>query len=191
MSASSSIRRATGGVLALLLAACQGDPAAPAVSASPSTAPARIAAPSAGPPAPGGPRLCTVLARVLDSEPQGFARLRGRPLGAGQWRGRAPLPGTQRCTIEGAAWPTARYSCAGAPLGAAGRNGARGAFEALAHELDRCLHSPIWFPRSWQRGSAFEFAMDERLQAWTDYSTSPPSQVVLKVQQDDSGTPTG
>jgi hypothetical protein len=29
--------------------------------------------------------------------------------------------------------------------------------------------------------------MGERLQAWTDYSTAPPSQVVLKVQQDASG----
>ena len=26
--------------------------------------------------------------------------------------------------------------------------------------------------------------MGERLQAWTDQSTAPPSQVVLKVQQD-------
>jgi hypothetical protein len=30
--------------------------------------------------------------------------------------------------------------------------------------------------------------MGERLQAWTDHSTSPPSQVVLKVQQDADGS---
>jgi hypothetical protein len=29
--------------------------------------------------------------------------------------------------------------------------------------------------------------MGERLQAWTDYSTQPPSQVVLRVQRDPSG----
>ena len=29
--------------------------------------------------------------------------------------------------------------------------------------------------------------MGERLQAWTDRSTAPPSQVVLKVQQDAAG----
>ena len=29
--------------------------------------------------------------------------------------------------------------------------------------------------------------MGERLQTWTDHSTSPPSQVVLKVQQDATG----
>jgi hypothetical protein len=30
--------------------------------------------------------------------------------------------------------------------------------------------------------------MGERLQAWTDYSTAPPSQVVLKMQQDAVGS---
>ena len=173
-------------VLVVLLTACQGEPPA-AVDAPPAVAHAPSAAPAAGPRARPEPRLCTVLASVVASEPEGFARLRGRPLGAGQWLGRATLPGTERCTIEGEAWPGARYSCAGAPFAATRQDGARGAFEALADELDQCLDSPIWFPRSWQRGSAFEFAMGERLQAWTDYSTAPPSQVVLKVQQDTTG----
>jgi hypothetical protein len=188
VSGGAAIWRAPGGALALLLAACQGDAAAPALEASPlvlSHPP--IAAPTAGPPAADERRLCTVLTSVMASEPQGFARLRGRPLGAGQWLGRATLPGTERCTIEGEAWPGARYSCAGTAFAGARQDGARGAFEALADELDQCLQSPIWFPRSWHRGSAFEFAMDERLQAWTDYSTSPPSQIVLKVQQDGLG----
>jgi hypothetical protein len=173
-------------VLVVLLTACQGEPPA-AVDAPPAVAHAPSAAPAAGPRARPEPRLCTVLASVVASEPEGFARLRGRPLGAGQWLGRATLPGTERCTIEGEAWPGARYSCAGAPFAAAREDGAADAFEALADELDQCLDSPIWFPRSWQRGSAFEFAMGERLQAWTDYSTWPPSQVVLKVQQDTAG----
>jgi hypothetical protein len=182
-----SSRRARSAVLVVLLTACQGEPAAPAPDGSQAVAPAPSAAPAAGPRTGHERRLCTVLASVVASEPEGFARLRGRPLGAGQWLGRATLPGTERCTIEGEAWPGARYSCAGAPFAAARQDGARGAFEALADELDQCLDSPIWFPRTWQRGSAFEFAMGERLQAWTDYSTAPPSQVVLKVQQDTTG----
>jgi hypothetical protein len=185
--AAASSRRATSAVLVVLLTACQGEPAAPAADGSQAVAHAPSAAPAAGPRARHEPRLCAVLASVVASEPEGFARLRGRPLGAGQWLGRATLPGTERCTIEGEAWPGARYSCAGAPFAATRQDGARGAFEALADELDQCLDSPIWFPRSWQRGSAFEFAMGERLQAWTDYSTAPPSQVVLKVQQDATG----
>jgi hypothetical protein len=122
------------------------------------------------------------------SEPAGFAPLRGRPLAAGQWLGRTTVPGTEHCTIEGEAWPMARYSCDGALLAVDERDGAQGTFEALAADLDRCLDSPIWYPRTWERGSAFEFAMGERLQAWTDHSTSPPSQVVLKVQQDADGS---
>jgi hypothetical protein len=182
-----SLWRGTGAALAFVLTGCQGEPAAPAVDPSGAVAHAPTAGPAARAPAHHEPRLCTVLASVVASEPEGFARLRGRPLGAGQWLGRTTLPGTERCTIEGEAWPGARYSCAGARFAAAWRDGARGAFEALADELGQCLGSPIWFPRTWQRGSAFEFAMGERLQAWTDYSTSPPSQVVLKVQQDPLG----
>jgi hypothetical protein len=179
--------RGTCAALVLVLTACQGEPALPAVDASRAVAGAPSAAPAVGPTARHDPRLCTVLANVVASEPEGFARLRGRPLGAGQWLGRATLPGTERCTIEGEAWPGVGYSCAGAPFAAAWQDGAERAFEALADELDQCLDSPIWFPRSWQRGSVFEFAMGERLQAWTDYSTVPPSQVVLKVQQDATG----
>jgi hypothetical protein len=172
----------------IVLTACRGAPAPPVADASPAVTRAPTAVPGAGPPAREEPRLCTVLASVIASEPQGFVRLRGRPLAKGQWLGRATLPGTERCTIEGEAWPGARYSCAGAPFAATRQNGAEGAFETLAAELDQCLDSPIWFPRTWRRGSAFEFAMGERLQAWTDYSTAPPSQVVLKMQQDASGS---
>lgn len=188
MRAAWSSWRAAGAVLVLVLTACQREPAAPAAATSPAVRQAPTAAPAAGPRVRQEPELCTVLANVLTSEPEGFARLRGRPLGAGQWLGRATLPGTERCTIEGEAWPGARYSCHGAPFVAAGQDGAHGAFEAFADELDRCLDRPIWFPRSWERGSAFEFALGERLQAWTDHSTSPPSQVVLKVQQDTTGS---
>jgi hypothetical protein len=188
VSARSSAWRATCGALVALLSACQGEPAAPGADAALQMA---VPVPSAPPAAVAQvreePELCTVLAHVVASEPEGFSRLRGRSLAAGQWLGRATLPGTERCTVEGEAWPAVRYACAGAPLAADGRDGARGAFEVLADELDQCLGSPIWYPRDWQRGSAFEFAMGERLQAWTDHSTSPPSQVVLKVQQDATG----
>jgi hypothetical protein len=173
--------------LLLVLAACQREPAAPMADGSRAIAHAPSAAPAAGPPARDEPPLCTVLASVVASGPQGFAQLRGRALAAGQWLGRATLPGTERCTIEGEAWPRVRYACAGAPFAADREDGAQVAFEALATELEQCLESPIWFPRTWQRGKAFEFAMGERLQAWTDRSTSPPSQVVLKVQQDAGG----
>jgi hypothetical protein len=155
----------------------------------PEIAPAITSAPpAAGPSAAHEPQLCTVLANVVASEPAGFAPLRGRPLATGQWLGRTILPGTERCLIEGEAWPMARYSCDGAPLVVGEQDGAKGTFEAFAADLDHCLDSPIWFPRTWRRGSAFEFAMGERLQAWTDHSTSPPSQVVLKVQQDADGS---
>jgi hypothetical protein len=184
----SSSWRATGSALAIVLTACQGAPASPVADASPAVARAPTAVPDAGPPAREEPRLCTVLARVMASELDAFARLRGRPLAAGRWLGRATLPGTERCTIEGEAWPGARYSCAGAPFATTPQDGAEGAFETLAEELDQCLDSPIWFPRTWRRGNAFEFAMGERLQAWTDYSTAPPSQVVLKMQQDATGS---
>lgn len=172
-------------MLAVVLTACQGDPAA--VPAAVVTA----APPSAAPPAadvpPAQPGLCTVLAAVVATEAEGFVPLRGRALAAGRWLGRETLPGTERCTIEGEAWPRARYSCAGASFAAACRDDAGAAFEVLANQLDECLESPIWFPRAWLRGTAFDFAMGERLQAWTDHSTAPPSQVVLKVQQDATG----
>jgi hypothetical protein len=178
---------ATGTALVIVLMACRGPAAPPVADAPPAVGGAPTTAPGAGPHAREEPQLCTVLTSVMASEPEGFARLRGRLLAAGQWLGRATLPGTERCTIEGEAWPVARYSCAGAPFAATRQNGAEGTFEMLADELDQCLDSPIWFPRTWRRGSAFEFAMGERLQAWTDYSTVPPSQVVLKMQQDATG----
>ena len=189
MSARSARWRAPCAALAVVLTACQGEPVAPGPGREPpAIAPAAPStAPAAGPSTAHEPRLCTVLTNVVASEPAGFAPLRGRPLAAGQWLGRTILPGTERCMIEGEAWPMARYSCDGAPLALGEGDGARGTFEAFVADLDQCLGSPIWFPRTWRRGSAFEFAMGERLQAWTDHSTSPPSQVVLKVQQDAEG----
>jgi hypothetical protein len=94
------------------------------------------------------------------------------------------VPGTERCTIEGEAWPRARYACVSGPFASDNRDGAEASFAALAGEIDQCLSKPIWFPRRWERGEPFEFALGERLQTWTDQSTGPPSQVVLKLQQD-------
>jgi hypothetical protein len=169
----------------LALSACQGEPSPPAAAAlSPLAEPAPQ--PAAGPPEHLEP-LCAVLAGVVAAESEGFARLRSRPLAADSWLGRVTLPGSERCTIEGEAWPRARYLCVGPPIRADGRDGAALAFEALARELEQCLERPSWFPRAWQAGERFEFAMGERLQAWTDRTTWPPSQVVLKVQQDAAG----
>jgi hypothetical protein len=178
--------RAAATAFAVVLAACQGEPAT-APAATTLAAPPPAAPPPEGLAPPPEPALCTVLAAVVATESEGFARMRGRALAAERWLARETLPGTERCTIEGETWPRTRYSCAGASFAASGRDDAGAAFEALAAQLGECLDSPIWFPRAWQRGTAFDFAMGERLQAWTDHSTSPPSQVVLKVQQDAGG----
>jgi hypothetical protein len=174
------------GALLLVLCACQDVPSPPGAAAPPppTTPPPR---PAAGPGLRPEPQLCLVLAGVVATEAEGFARLRSRRLADDSWLGRTTLPGTERCTIEGEAWPRARYQCVGPPIGGDGRAGARLAFDALARELEQCLEKPIWFPRDWRPGERFEFAMGERLQAWTDRTTFPPSQVVLKVQQDAAG----
>jgi hypothetical protein len=177
--------RAISGALLVLLGACRD---APPPAADPAPPPAVFApAPATWPAERARPQLCTVLASVVAMEPDGFARLRGRRLDAESWLGAATLPGTERCTIEGAAWPRARYLCVGPPIGAEPRERAGRAFEALAREVAQCLDKPIWFPRAWQQGERFEFAMGEQLQAWTDRTSQPPSQVVLKVQQDAGG----
>jgi hypothetical protein len=172
-----------GRALLLALCACQGAPPAPRDEPPPALARA-APRPEAAPSLPREPELCAILAGVVAAEMDGFARLRSRQLSAESWLGRATLPGTERCTIEGAAWPRARYLCVGPRIGAAERDGAARMFDSLARELDQCLEQPIWFPRSWHRGEAFAFAMGERLQTWTDRTTRPATQVVLKVQQD-------
>jgi hypothetical protein len=169
--------------LLVALCGCQGEPAAPEAARAPTLTRA-LSQPEAGAPARREPELCATLAGVVSAELDGFARLRSRQLAAESWLGGTTLPGTERCTIEGEAWPRARYLCVGPRIGAGHREGAARAFDALAREVDQCLEKPIWFPRSWQRGETFEFALGERLQAWTDRTTTPPNQVVLKVQQD-------
>ena len=174
------------GALLLVLGACQEAESPPGAVALP-TATTPPTQPAERPSVRLEPQLCTVLAGVVATEAEGFARLRSRRLAADSWLGRTTLPGTERCTIEGDVWPRARYQCVGAPIERDGRAGARLAFDALARELARCLGKPIWFPRDWRPGEPFEFAMGERLQAWTDRTTFPPSQVVLKLQQDAAG----
>jgi hypothetical protein len=175
------------GLAVLALAGCQWAPEAPAPAALQAARPAVV---SLGPPAAAPARLpperelCPVLASVLAAEPAGFARLRATRVAGDRWLGRESLPGIGRCTIEGEAWPRARYACASEPFRSDNRDGAHARFTALAEDIDRCLSKPIWFPRAWRKGEPFEFAMGERLQTWTDQSSAPPSQVVLKVQQD-------
>jgi hypothetical protein len=170
------------------LAACQAAPE----SSPPVPLEAARPTPDRAPPAatarlPAERELCPVLAGVLAAEPDGFARLREARVARDRWRGREALPGIGRCTIEGAAWPRARYACASEPFQADNREGAHAKFTALTTDIDQCLSKPIWFPRAWQKGAPFEFAMGERLQTWTDQSAAPPFQVVLKVQQDMDG----
>jgi hypothetical protein len=169
-----------------LLALAAGGCAAPSKAPAPSEPPPVIAAPRVRPVPPESEteELCAVLASVAANDAKGFSELRGARLGAGHWVGTATLPGTERCRVEGQAWPRARYVCDGEVFEAEGRDQAEAEFEMLAGEIDQCLEKPIWFPRDWRRSEPFEFAMGERLQAWIDGSTSPPSTVVLKVHQD-------
>lgn len=171
-------------VLSLILGSCQGEP--PGVEAQPAPLVAPVTPPAAGPVVRAEPELCPVLTGVVATETEGFARLRARRLAGDSWLARTALPGTERCTIEGEVWPRARYECVGAPISREPASAAR-AFDDLAREVAACLETPTWFPRDWQRGERFEFAMGERLQAWTDRTTRPASQVVLKVQQDAAG----
>jgi hypothetical protein len=173
------------GLILLTLAACQESPRpSPAPPPRPALPTVGLGPPAAPPPAPVPRDLCDVLPAVVATEADGFARLRAERIAADSWRASQTLPGTERCTIEGEAWPLARYSCASRHFGADDRAGAEAGFDALARKLDACLEKPIWFPHNWKKGEAFEFAMGERLLAWTDQSVSPPSQVVLKMQQD-------
>jgi hypothetical protein len=174
------------GLAVLVLAGCQDAPPPPPASPAPQAPAATVdlGPPAAAAAAPVERELCEVLPGVLATEPEGFARLRARPVAADRWLGSQTLPGTERCTIEGVAWPRARYTCATRRFLIDNRDCAEARFEALAATIDACLSKPIWFPRDWQKGEPFQFAMGERLQAWTDQSVSPPSQVVLKMQQD-------
>jgi hypothetical protein len=173
------------GLVGLVVAACQGPSSPPPAPAPPpAAATVGLGPPAAPPPAPAERELCDVLPAVLATEAGGFARLRTSPIAADSWRGARTLPGTERCTIEGDAWPRARYTCASRPYLIDNRDRAKARFESFARTIDECLKRPIWFPRSWQKGEPFEFAMGERLQTWTDESISPPTQVVLKMQQD-------
>lgn len=172
-------------LVVLSLAACQaGPPPPPPPAPAATTTTLGLGPPAAPPPVPVERELCDVLPAVVATEADGFARLRADPVAADSWRASQTLPGTERCTIEGDAWPLARFTCASRHFGIDDRDGAEAGFDALARKLDACLKKPIWFPRDWQKGEAFEFAMGERLLAWTDQSVSPPSQVVLKMQQD-------
>jgi hypothetical protein len=128
------------------------------------------------------PGICPQLAGIMAGETDGYAPLRGRAIAREQWRATAGLPGVEQCTLEGEAWPRARLTCASAAGG--GRDQVLEHFDDLAAKIDACLARAFWFPRDWQRGELFEFAMDERQLAWVDQSSMPPSSVVLKVQQD-------
>jgi hypothetical protein len=173
-------------VLGAWLAACgaRTPPEAPPEPAPPP--PARAV------PTPAAPRIpqatfCNALTELLEAERDGFAALRGQPIGSESWVGQGNLPGTEQCLIEGDAWPRARYECAGAPVRADRRDRAASHFALLSEQIDACLGKPGWHPRTWQRNEPFDFAMGERQQTWTDLSTLPPSAVVLKLQRGLSG----
>lgn len=178
------MRKGAFALLTLWLAGCAAPPDAPPPVEPGPAAPAGVVFRPEFEPLPPEPELCTVLTGLMSKETDGFAELRGPAVAREEWLARQTLPGTESCVIEGDSWPRARYLCAGTPFAAERREIALVEFEELAHEIDRCLQKPIWFPRDWRKGQLFQFAMGERLQTWTDHSTSPPSAVVLKVQQD-------
>jgi hypothetical protein len=175
-------------VLGAWLAACAARTPPPALP--PSTVPAPVVRAA---PTPVEPRkipqaaFCSALTGLLEAERDGFAALRGQPIGSESWAGRRTLPGTERCVIEGDAWPRARYECAGAPVRADRSDRAVSQFALLSEQIDACLGKPSWHPRTWHRNEPFDFAMGERQQTWTDLSTLPPSAVVLKLQRGLSG----
>lgn len=168
----------------LLAVACADDrpppPAPPPDPAPVPYEPADVADIDRPPP----PAFCSSLASMVAREPDGYAQLRGAPLADEHWRAAVTLPGTENCTIEGAGWPRARVSCEGRLLDGDDRGRIEAEFERMAQEIDACLARPSWFPRVWERGQLFEFAMAERQLAWLDQSTTPPTAVVLKAQQD-------
>jgi len=170
------------GVVAIL-AACTSEP-----PPTPEPPPPRIAKvePTRVPPR-SAPAFCSVLTDLVEAEATGFAALRGRAIGAESWAGMTRLPGTERCVIEGAAWPRARYACAGRLMPAAERERVDRLFTAMSQQIDGCLGKSSWFPRRWHKNDPFDFAMGERQQTWTDLSSLPPSAVVLKLQQGLSG----
>lgn len=180
MSGSSRLQGAWLG--ACLLAGCGGP-------AEPPPAPIEPRAPAAPielePATPGTsttqPELCEVVAGLLTGEHDGFAALRGQQVAAERWTAEASVPGLGSCVIEGSAWPHARFTCASGRLRP---EQARARFDGLVAEVDRCLARPSWFPRHWEKGQLFQFAMGERQQGWVDQTTAPPTAVVLKVQQD-------
>lgn len=172
-------------IVAGIAAGCASAPEEPPPPAPDVPSPFAAITPSPTPQEPPPEReLCTVLAGLMAREPQGFARLRGEPLAHERWRALETLPGTERCTIEGEAWPRARFLCAGEAFAPESEAFVRTRFENLAEEIDRCLDKPIWFPRAWQKGELMQFAMGERMQTWLDQSTSPPTAVVLKVHRE-------
>lgn len=177
-----TLRAATGG-LVLLLVGCAGEPEPALVAAPPPPPPAPDVAPAAIEPDP-PPAFCPTLAAIMAREDDGYAQLRAEPLGAEHWQAAAELPGLERCAIEGAEWPRARISCSSGLIAAPSRERIIDEFEGMVARVDNCLRRGFWFPRDWQRGHLFEFAMDERQLTWIDASSNPPSAVVLKVQQD-------
>jgi hypothetical protein len=169
--------------LAVTLVACASEP-----PPAPEPPPPQIAKaePTRVPPR-STPAFCGVLTELVEAEPTGFAGLRGRAIGTESWTGKTRPPGTERCVIEGAAWPRARYACAGRLVPAAERERLDNLFAAMSQQIDSCLGKSSWYPRHWQKNEPFDFAMGERQQTWTDLSSLPPSAVVLKLQQGVSG----
>ena len=168
------------------LAACVAEAPPPE---PPETAPPPVARAVPTPVEPSIPQatFCNVLTGLIEAERDGFAALRGQPIGSESWAGQRTVPGTEQCVIEGDAWPRARYECAGAPVRSDRRDRAASQFALLSEQIDACLGKPSWHPRTWHKNEPFDFAMGERQQTWTDLSTLPPSAVVLKLQRGLSG----
>jgi hypothetical protein len=128
--------------------------------------------------------FCSMLARIIDAEPTGFAGLRTAAAGGEGWDGAVVPPGLDSCRVEGEAGPGARYVCHGQAIAGGGADLLVGSYGELADAIDACLAQPIWYPHNWQRGQEFAFAAGERQTVWRDDSSGASSSVALKIEED-------
>lgn len=129
-------------------------------------------------------RLCRSLAQILDSEPAGFADLRGGRLGDRRWQGRLVPPDMNGCTVDGDYYPGAEYVCRGFDTSHGGSERLRPAFDRLAADLDDCLGRRRWGERGWRRGPPIDFAYGERQITWRWGGNFQRPGLSLKIEED-------
>ena len=173
--------------LLLALASCGGERPPPE---RPEPAPPPAPAPTPDEPENGRARLseealfCRAVTRIVDAEASGYSALRGEPRGSRRWEGSVVPPGMTACEIEGRSHPGAEYVCRGETLHGRNAELLLPAFERTGRLLDACFERATWFPRVWERGKVFTFALGERQQMWRDVASYPKPAVTLKIEED-------